>query len=923
MNEAAETERQDPVSSGAARDEAALVADFGRQGAAGPVAREFLDEVREELYRRHREGASGFAIVRELTAATDRLLRALFQYADAAHTRRRFSRLNQRLTVIARGGYGRGELNPRSDLDLIFLHDYKPGPYAEIVTEEMLHALYATGLDIGSAVRNIGECVSLAATELREKTALLFARYLAGDEKLYAQFEKKLVSDVLNHDQQNFFKAKLEETRQRHARYGDSIYLLEPNLKEGEGGLRDLHTALWLAKVKYNVRGLPELMQKALITEQEFREVTAAEDFIYRVRNSIHFLTGKHQDQLRFEDQEQVAPMLGFRDREGETASAQLMHAYYRQAEVIRQFAEGWLARVSQEISPGRFFWFRQRRVIRPGLVIQQQNLGLSDPQFFRRDPLNLITVFADCQAHEAELSGSAFQSVRESLALVGNELQTNRQAGPALLSILRAPQRVAETLEAMHRAGVLGAIIPEFGNLDARVLHDLYHIYTVDRHSLAAVGYLERLRAGEFKEDNGLLTGVARDYDAMPLIFLALILHDIGKGHGHDHHERGAILTEQVCARLGLDSEATDLVVFLVRYHLWMSQVAQKGDVNDARTVEDFARVTGSIDRLKALYLMTFADMRAVAPKVYNKWRDTLLSELYIKTLRILEEGHKEAFDPDRRLALVKHDVREKLESLNAPAAEIAKFLELMPDRYFLTAPESEIATHFEMMRALNEGESLVSRHRPFTEREYTEFTLVTTDQPGLFAKIAGVLTANRLDILSGQITTRADGIVLDVFRVALGLGGLALEDEVWGRVNRDLERVLKGEREIVELVASAIYSPLARKTPRRFETEVIIDNRSSEDDTVVDVFCQDRSGLLFAITQTIFELGHVIHLARISTNSDYAFDVFYITDRTGQKIEDLERMRGLKAALLERLETPLNAATAITTATPATTRD
>jgi [protein-PII] uridylyltransferase len=913
LSEAADREREGPdAASGANRDETALIADFSRVGSAGAVAREFLDQVRAELYRRHLAGASGFEIVRDLTAATDRLLRALFHYADAAHTRRRFSRLNQRLTVIARGGYGRGELNPRSDLDLIFLHDYKPGPYAEIVTEEMLHALYATGLDIGSAVRNIGECVNLAASDLREKTAILDARYLAGDDKLYVQFEKKLVSDVLHRDQQNFFKAKLEETRQRHGRYGDSIFLLEPNLKEGQGGLRDLHTALWLAKVKYHVRGLPELMQKALISEREFGEVTVAQDFIYRVRNSIHFLTGKHHDQLRFEYQEQVAPMLGYVDRDGETASAQLMHTYYRQAEVIRQFSEMWLARVREEIAPGRFLWFRQNRVIRPGVVIHQQSLGLSDPEFFRRTPLNLVTIFADCQAHDAELSGSAFQAVRDSLPLTGDALRLDPQTGVALVGILRAPQRVAETLEAMHRAGVLGAIIPEFGNLDARVLHDLYHIYTVDRHSLAAVGYLERLRAGEFKDDNALLTGVARGYDAMPLIFLALILHDIGKGHGHDHHERGAVLTEQVCARLGLDSEATDLVVFLVRNHLWMSQVAQKGDVNDARTVEDFARLTGSIDRLKALYLMTFADMRAVAPKVYNKWRDTLLSELYIKALRILEQGNKEAVDPARRLALVKHEVREKLERANASPPAIAKFLELMPDRYFLTAPEGEIVTHFEMMRALGEGEPLVSRHRPFTQREYTEFTVVAADQPGLFAKVAGVLTANRLDILSGQITTRADGIVLDVFRVALGLGGLALEEDVWGRVNRDLEQVFKGERDIVELVAAAIYSPLGRKAPRRMETEVIIDNRSSEENTVVDVFCQDRAGLLFAITHTIFELGHVIHLARISTNSDYAFDVFYITDGAGQKIEDLERMRALEAALRGRLEVPPSAAAA-----------
>ncbi|MGH7878112.1 MAG: [protein-PII] uridylyltransferase, partial [Candidatus Binataceae bacterium] len=884
---------------GAARDEATLAADLGQTGSAGAVAREFLEQVRAELFARHRDGAGGLEIVRELTAATDRLIRALFLHADAAHTRRRFSRLNQRLTVIARGGYGRGELNPRSDLDLIFLHDYKRGPYAEIVTEGILYALFDVGLEIGYAVRSIGECVSMAAGNLWEKTALLDARFLAGDDKLYAQFEKKLVSDVLNRDQANFFKAKLEETRERHSRYGDSVYLLEPNLKEGDGGLRDLHTALWLAKVKYKVRTFPELMQKAVINERELAEITAAQDFLYRVRNSIHFLERRHVDQITFELQEQIAPILDFRDREGNPASAQLMRAYYQQASVIRQFSEHWLARVREEIAPQRFLWRRQSRVIRPGVVIQQESLGLTDADFFRRAPLNLVSLFADCQAHGVELSGSAFQAVRDNLGLAGAELRNNPQTGDALFGILRGPARVAETLEAMHRAGVLGAIIPEFGNLEARVLHDLYHIYTVDRHSLAAIGYLERLRAGEFKDDNALLTQVARACDNLPLIYLALLLHDIGKGYGHDHHERGAVLTEQVCARLGLDSEQTDLVVFLVRHHLWMSQVAQKGDVNDARTVDDFARLTGSIDRLKALYLMTFADMRAVAPKVYNMWRDMLLSELYIRALKPLEQGNKEAVDPARRLALVKRDVREMLEGGSASPVVVAKFLELMPDRYFLTAPEGDIRMHFEMMRALDEGEPLVCRNRAFAQLEFTEFTVVTRDQPGLFAKIAGVLSANNLDILAGQITTRADRVALDVFRVALGPGELALEEERWDRVNRTLERVLAGELEVGELVAAALRRPLSvRKPPRRTETEVIIDNRSSDDMTVVDVFTFDRAGLLFAITYTIFELGYVIHLARISTNADQAFDVFYISDSDGNKIEDLERMRALKLA-------------------------
>ena len=580
------------------------------------------------------------------------------------------------------------------------------------------------------------------------------------------------------------------------------------------------------------------------------------------------------------------------------------MRFYYAQAAAIHRFSEGLIARVTEDPAAGRFMRRTGGRQIRPGVLIQGRLLAIAEKEFFTRAPINLLTIFADCQAHGVELSGSAYQQVRDSLGLIDDAFRCDPRTGMALMGIMSGRQRVAETLEAMHRAGVLGAVIPEFGNLYARVLHDLYHIYTVDRHSLAAVRELERLRAGEFKDSTPLLTEVAREVTALPFIFLALVLHDIGKGHGHDHHERGALLTAEVSRRLGLDGEETDLVVFLVRNHLMMSQVAQKGDVDDVRTVEEFARAVGSIDRLKALYLMTFADMRAVAPNVYNNWRDMLLSELYMRALKILEQGDREAVDPARRLALVKAAVRERLAPLDAAPEELAAFLDLMPDRYFLTVPEDDIPTHFELMRALGE-QALVCRHRHFPELEFSEFIVATRDQPGLFSKIAGVLTANNLNILSARITTRADDVALDVFRVSHGAGGMAMEEERWLRVERDLEAVLAGQRDLEAMVAEAQRARVAgRKFVRRVATEITVDNRSSEQYTVVDVFTQDRVGLLFAITHTLFKLGMVIHLARISTNADQALDVFYISDASGGKVVELDAMRRLRAALVERLD-------------------
>ena len=887
-------------------DEAQLLKDFQASRKPGEVTKRYLDGIRADLKERNFAGASGSEIVRELTAAVDKVLRALFVYAAAEHDRR-FSKLNQRLAVLARGGYGRAELNPYSDIDLLFLHDWKPGPYLEIVAEIILHALWDAGLIVGHAVRNVRECVRMADSDLKEKTAILDSRFLAGDAKLWAELDKVLTTDVLNRNQSKFFKSKLEESRKRHAAYGDSVYLLEPQIKEGEGGLRDLHTAMWVAKVKYKVHSLEELVQKAVITQPEMDEVASARDFLWRLRNSLHFLSRRHFDQLTFEYQEELAPLLGFAASDGESASSALMRAYYQQASIIKMFAEGLIARITDEPDSNRFFRFGFGRQIRPGILIQRKLLAVAEPGLFKRDPLNLLAIFADCQAHGVQLSGSTYQLVRDNVGLIDDQARSDPRFGATLMRILDGKQRVAETLEAMHRSGVLGALIPEFGNLYARVLHDLYHIYTVDRHSLAAVRELERLRAGEFKATTPVLTEVARQEDRLPLIFLALVLHDIGKGHGHHHHERGATLAEEVAKRMGLDTEQTDAVVFLVRNHLLMSEIGQKRDIEDDHLVKEFAREVGSIERLKELYLMTFADMRAVAPKVYNNWRDMLLKDLYMKTLKVLEQGDREAVDPARLIDLTKTELRNQL---TAPDGDRAKaledFLERMPDRYFLITPRQDIPFHFDLMRRLD-GNSLVCQHRHFSDREFTEFTVATRDQHGLFSKIAGVLTANNLNILSARITTRSDSVVLDTFRIANhgDAAGIAMDEDRWERVERNLLAVLNGTQDIVDLVARSRPSSIAsRRFVSRVNTEVTVDNRTSERFTVIDVFTQDRLGLLFTVTHALSEMGLEIHLARISTNADQALDVFYVGDTQGRKIVDNKMLKQIETTLLERLD-------------------
>jgi len=410
------------------RGEDALYRAFEEARNPGRIARAYLEVIRDEAAAHHFAGTSGTDVVHGYTAAVDDMMRALFRYADAEHARR-YTKLHQKLCVMARGGYGRAELNPQSDIDLLFVHDYKRGPYAEIVTEIMLHALWDAGLIVGHGIRNAKECVRMANADLKEKTAILDARFLAGDEAIWSELQALLVSDVLNRNQQKFFQAKLEETRERHAKYGDSIYLLEPQIKEGEGGLRDLHTALWLAKVKYKIHSVEELVQRAIITEPELAEVLEARDFLFRVRNSLHFVSKRHFDQLTFEFQERIAPMMGFAPEGSLSASAVLMRTYYQHASTILRFSEGLIARVV-EGTGGRFGRRFLSRTIRPGVVIQQNLLAISDPDLFKKEPLNLLTIYADCQAHSVGLSGTAYQAVRDNLPLIDNDTM---RADPAL----------------------------------------------------------------------------------------------------------------------------------------------------------------------------------------------------------------------------------------------------------------------------------------------------------------------------------------------------------------------------------------------------------------------------------------------------------------------------------------------------------
>jgi [protein-PII] uridylyltransferase len=884
-----------------------LLDEIGAEPDLKRLARTYVKRGRQILLEKHRAGAGGLEVVSAYSTMMDRLIHYLFEIVSKDFVRR-YPSQNQSCAVIAQGGYGRGELNPYSDIDLLFLYSWKVSPYVEAVTERLLYTLWDAGLQVGHATRTVAESMGLAASDMKVKTALLDARYLCGDYGLYGEFEQAVESRLVTKRVNRFVREKLEENRARHASYGGSVYLLEPDVKDGEGGLRDLHTARWIGRVKADARDLDSLASKGIVASSDVGKIKSSQDFLLRVRNELHFSAGKHQDQLTFEEQEKVSRALGF-EGEGTLKGVEVfMRTYYLHAAQISRLTSLVIHRITDSSRPlfgGRYSF---ARTLREGVRVSQGQLSITKPGILESEPGNLIAIFAEAQKQRCELSHGSRELLREHTGRIDDEFRRSAAANVPFFQILKWKERVYETLLEMHRCEILGAFIPEFGRLLCMVLHDAYHIYTVDQHSLKLIKEIEMLKAGAYKDSLPLLTQLAREADKIELLYLGLMFHDIGKGFGGGHSEIGARLVRPIARRMRLNADDGALVEFLVRHHLLMTHTAFRRDLEDPKTILDFAKTMGNIHNLKMLYLLTFADVKAVGPDVWNPWKASLLGELYIKTLNLLEEVEKGEFErEDLRAALrrIQGRVRRQL-SKDHPAERVNHFLETMPERYFMSTSENEIPAHFELMEEFT-GESAVSRVEHFPERDCSSLVICTRDRPGLFASITGTLTGLHLDILNARIFTSNDGRILDVFRVShRGRPELVMAEQKWAKFRSTLDGVLQGKLEVARLVENSQRSTFLQRHAPKVSTVIEVDNQASDNFTIVEVFAEDRLGVLFKITHALHQLGLSIHVAKISTNVDQVADIFYITDGKGEKIRDPAQLDGIRLSLQGSLAAP-----------------
>lgn len=866
-------------------------------------ARSYIQRGRALLLEGHRAGAGGLEIVSAYTTMMDCLIRHLFESVSDNFTRQ-YPSLNPRCTLVAQGGYGREELSPHSDVDLLFLYTWKVTPFVEAVAEKLLYTLWDAGFQVGHATRSIAESMRLANKELKVKTSLLDARYLCGDYPLYQEFEKAVEEHLLNKSNDNFVREKLAESESRHETYGGSVYLLEPDVKEGEGGLRDIHTALWIARLKQRAKDLDSLVVKGVISPADRSQLRSAQDFLLRVRNELHFSCGKHQDQLTFAEQEKVSQALGFRGEEKLKGVEVFMRNYYLEASQVSRITALIIHRITEHSAfPHRAAL--NGRNLREGVRVSKGHLWISDPSILTSEPGNLVRVFADLQQRGLELSQESRELMREHLGLIDDRFRRSAAANLPFFEILKWKERVYETLSEMHRCGVLGAFIPEFGRLLCMVLHDAYHIYTVDQHSLRLIRETERLKGGELKETLPLLTQLAREIEKIEILYLGLLFHDIGKGYGGGHSEIGSRMVKDIARRMRLNIDDTAQVEFLVRYHLLMTHTAFRRDLDEEKTILDFAQTVGTIDNLKMLYLLTYADIRAVGPDVWNNWKASLLAELYLKALGVLEQLEKGEFRREDRRATIRR-IRARLERRllrQYPLGKVKRFLESMPDRYILTTPESEVPAHFELMQGFS-GEGFTSSVRHFPEKDFSELVVCTKDRPGLFASITGVLASLGLDILNAQITTAKNGLILDAFWIShAGRREVVMGSQKWARVRSTLDGVLRGQIDVAVLVEGSERPPLFEKRTPKVASVIQVDNEASDDFTILEVYTQDRIGVLFTITYCLHQLAISIHLAKISTNVDQVADVFYVTDEKGVKIQDPGRLETIRQTLYQTL--------------------
>lgn len=899
-------------------EEAALVAKLIPMGPQyhAPVAREVaLAVLRRELggVQARVQAAfearetHGLGAARRLAGHMDAIILAIHAYAEAVVPRGMLGK-DEPFSLVATGGYGRGVLAPYSDIDLLFLTGSAPGPRTERLVEFMLYLLWDLGLKVGHATRGVKDCLAHARKDATIQTALVDARFLAGDEAPYDRFIADFARMRANDGLGPFLAAKRAERATRHARYGETPFMVEPHIKEGRGGLRDLQTLYWLARHAFNTLKMPELVGPqspggGLLVEGEARAIKRAWDFLWTVRFHLHYVTGRAEERLTFDLQPVLAARMGYARHGAQDGAERFMkHLFLTTRDVVRltRVLEPAIERAA--LGPPAIRRDGDAELEAQGLAFADGKLVAAPPdRDFAREPILMLRIVQAARDKALDIHPLAIRALIRH-ARQAERLRGDQEAGILFLDLLMG-RDAAKWLGLLNETGFLSRYMPDWARIVGLMQFDTYHVFTVDEHTIQAIGVLQQLEAGTLDTVAPVASELVGQLQSRRALYVATLLHDVAKGRGGDHSELGARLATEICPRLGLSPEETETVSWLVLHHLLISQTAFKRDIEDPKTILDIADVVQSPERLRLLLVLTVADMRAVGPKVWNGWKATLLREVYWRVSEVLAGGLTVP-ERDVRVARAKEAVGEALAGW--PQAEIERYLALGYPGYWLSFDAETHVRHACIVReAEAESAPLTVRSAVLEARAVTEITVYAIDHPGLFSRISGALAVAGATIVDARIHTLTNGMALDTFWVQDSAGGAFDQPHRLARLSVLIEQALNGRLKLAQEIQKVRREP-ARLRAVMVPPRVVVDNHASNTHTIIEVNGRDRPGLLHDVTAAISDQGLQIASAHITTYGVRAVDVFYVKDVFGLKVDNERKLAPLRAALLEALTPP-----------------
>ncbi len=875
------------------------------RNAASARVREILQSTRTAAEEQLKIDGKGTRCAEHLSAVQDAIIQGLYALACKAVG---LSDHEKAISVIAVGGYGRATLAPGSDIDLLFLVPDGKSPAVDKVVEFLLYALWDARQKVGHATRTIEDCIALVKTDNTIMTSILEARFICGNSALFASMIHRYRRGVVQKSAKQFVTDKLAERDQRHARYGESRYSVEPDIKDGKGGLRDLNTLFWIAKFLFDANSTEELLDRGVFTKEELRRFHKAEDFLWVVRCHLHFLSKRGEDKLSFDRQSELAERLGYKAHGGLKHVERFMRHYFLVAKDVGNLTRIFCASLEAKHLKDAPSLSRMMAKFLPkgkratGLSkdfhLEAGRIALANENAFANDPVNLIRIFKESGATGAEIHPDALQDMRLHLRKIDDRLRKSPDANTLFLDCLLESGDPETVLRAMNEAGVLGRFLPEFGKIVAMMQFNMYHHFTVDEHLLRTVGVLRALEAGTLSGDHPLSAKLFPTLTSRRALFVAGLFHDIAKGRDEDHSIAGERVVRDMCPRLGLTAAETDTVAWLVRHHLLMSETAQMRDLNDFKTILDFASVVQSPERLKLLLILTVADIRAVGPGVWNGWKGQLLRTLYAEAEPVLTGGHTAVGRKERVVS-----AQERfLQSFKAVSDdEKSRILQRHYDAYWLNVPLDQQLRH-EALIARAAPRDVTTDVKSDAFAAVTEVTIYAPDHPRLLATITGACAAASANIIGAQIFTTTDGMALDTILLQREFVEETDEKRRALRVADTITKALRGQLRLKDAMAQA-KKPEYRAQAFSVEPRVIIDNTSSNKHTVIEINGLDRVGLLHHLTDALFQLNLNIASAHITTFGEKIIDVFYVTDLTGAKIENESRHAKITLALMQVL--------------------